>query len=257
MRGVLLTVAYEGAGFVGWARQRAGRTVEETLERAIREIDPEATAPRGASRTDAGVHADGQLAAFDATRSIDARGWVLALNSKLDDDVAVRRAREVRTGFDPRFAARRKRYRYRLLVDEVRDPSARHRTWRVSWALDLERMRREGARLAGTHDFAAFRTSADERKDTTRTLERVDVESEDRRAVSVVVVGDAFLHNMVRIVVGTLVDVGRGHLPEGTVTKAFASRARADLGPTAPPEGLTLEHVDVDAGEGAGAPWPP
>jgi tRNA pseudouridine38-40 synthase len=252
MRGVLLTVAYDGTGFVGWARQKTGRSVEETLERAIRTIDPEASSPRGASRTDAGVHADGQRAAFDTTRTIDARGWVLAINSNLPDDVAVRQAREVRAEYNPRFESKGKRYRYRLLLDELRDPHRRHRTWRIPWTLDLETMRREAALLEGTHDFCAFRTSADERKDTERTLTKVTIEPD-----SIVVEGDAFLHNMVRIIVGTLVDVGRGHLPSGTVTKAFETKTRSVLGPTAPPEGLTLEHMDLDLGEDAGAPWPP
>ncbi len=255
MRGVLLTVAYDGTAFVGWARQKNGRSIEETLERAIRTIDPDSSVPRGTSRTDAGVHADGQCTAFDTTRTIDARGWVLAINSNLPDDVAVRQAREVRVEYNPRFASRAKRYRYRLLLEEVRDPNVRHRTWRVPWTLDVPRMQREAARLFGKHDFAAFRTSADERKDTERALSRVDVEP--GRIASIVVEGDAFLHNMVRIIVGTLVDVGRGHLPEETVTRAFDARARADLGPTAPAEGLTLEHVDLDLGEGAGEPWPP
>src|SRR5581483_8603606 len=155
MKGVLLTVAYDGSQFVGWARQKSGRSVEETLQQAIRKIDPDSSSPRGASRTDAGVHADGQRAAFDTTRTIDPRGWVLALNSNLPDDVAVRQAREVRAEYNPRFQSKLKRYRYRLLLDEVRDPNRRHRTWRIPWTLDLEKMRREAKLLEGTHDFAA------------------------------------------------------------------------------------------------------
>jgi tRNA pseudouridine38-40 synthase len=255
MNGVLLTVAYDGSGFVGWARQKSERSVEATLEQAIRAIDPDASPPRGTSRTDAGVHAEGQLAAFDTTRSIDARGWVLALNAKLPDDVAVRRARSIDVEYNPRFAAKTKRYRYRIFNDELRDPHVR-RAWRVAHALDLDRMRREGARLVGTHDFAAFRASSDERLETTRTLARVAVE-QDEKMVSIVVEGDAFLHNMVRIIAGTLVDVARGHLPEGTVERAFATKDRALLGPTAPPSGLTLEHIEIDLPQGAGDPWPP
>src|SRR5581483_10974576 len=132
MKGVLLTVAYDGSQFVGWARQKSGRSVEETLQQAIRKIDPDSSSPRGASRTDAGVHADGQRAAFDTTRTIDPRGWVLALNSNL--------------------------------LDDVRDLNRRHRTWRIPWTLDLEKMRREAKLLEGTHDFVVFRTSSDERK---------------------------------------------------------------------------------------------
>ena len=122
MQGVLLTIAYDGTDFVGWARQKNGRSVEQTLHEAIAKIDPDASAPRGTSRTDAGVHADAQMAAFDTKRSIDARGWVLALNSNLPDDIAIRRARSIRAEYNPRFASRGKRYRYRLLCDELRDP---------------------------------------------------------------------------------------------------------------------------------------
>lgn len=255
-KGVLLTVAYDGAGFAGWARQREGRTVEDVLAGALRAVDPGASAPRGTSRTDAGVHAESHPVAFDSSMPIEPRGWVLTLNANLPEDVAVRSARTTRAELNPRFASRGKRYRYRLLLDQVRDPNARARTWRVGWSLDLERMQREGERLVGTHDFCAFRTSSDERTETTRTLTRVGVERETERVIAIVVEGDAFLHNMVRIIVGTLVDVARGQLPEESVTRAFASKDRAGLGPTAPPEGLTLEHVELELPEGTGTPWP-
>src|SRR5687767_15946790 len=117
--GVLLEVAYDGTAFSGWASQPDARTVEETLRGAIAAVDPKATGPRGASRTDAGVHAEGQLAAFDAELAIPPRGWVLTLNQHLPDDAAVRSAREVSVGFSPRFASKKKRYRYDLLLDKV------------------------------------------------------------------------------------------------------------------------------------------
>ena len=124
----------------------------------------------------------------------------------------------------------------------------------MAWTLDVARMQREASLLVGTHDFNAFRTASDEREDATRTLRRVEIEP--GRLASIVVEGDAFLHNMVRIIVGTLVDVGRGHLAEGTVTKAFASGDRTVLGPTAPAAGLTLEAIDLDLGD-VGEAWPP
>lgn len=263
MFGVLLTVAYDGSAFSGWARQPGERTVEDVLSTALRAVDPEASRLRGVSRTDAGVHAEAQTVGVDVSRDIDARGWVLATNASLPDDVAVRAARRVPAGTDPRDLARQKRYRYRLLVDRVRDPLVRHRAWRVEHALDLERMSREAARLEGTHDFSAYRTAKDGREDTTRTLSRVAIERPcaergctERDVLSVVVEGDRFMHNMVRIVVGTLVDVARGRLPEETVLRAFDSGDRATLGPTAPALGLTLERVDLALPEGAEAPWP-
>jgi tRNA pseudouridine38-40 synthase len=256
MHGVLLEVAYDGTAFHGWAAQAAARTVEETLRGAVRAIDPRAAGVRGASRTDAGVHAEGQLAAFDTALEIPARGWVLGLNQHLPDDLAVRAARAVPPGFAPRFAARGKRYRYRVLVDAVRDPPWRTRAWRVP-ELDFEAMDREAADACGTHDFASFRSAGDERATTVRTLSRVAVEREpDPRVVAVVVEGDAFLYNMVRILVGTMVDVARGRLLAGAVARALQARDRRTAGTTAPAHGLVLEHVDVELPEGAGEPWP-
>jgi tRNA pseudouridine38-40 synthase len=269
--GVLLEVAYDGTGFHGWAAQSPARTsgaseqahqvvgvrtVEETLRGAVVAMDDRASALRGASRTDAGVHAEGQLVAFDASREIEARGWVLGLNQHLPEDVAVRGARAVPAQFSPRFTARGKRYRYRVLADVVRDPHLRSRTWRVGDALDLAAMAREAEAARGTHDFAAFRASGDERADTTRTLSRVDIECEGQRVVAIVVEGDAFLYNMVRILAGTLVDVARGRLEPGAVARSLASKERRDAGTTAPAHGLVLEHVDVELPEGAGERWP-
>ena len=220
-------------------------------------MDPRAGALRGTSRTDAGVHAQGQLVAFDVTRDIAARGWVLGLNQHLPEDVAVRAAWSVAPGYSPRFAALGKRYRYRVLVDEVRDPSWRRRAWRVS-SLDRDALAREAESAIGTHDFAAFRGAADERANTVRTLTRVAVEQEaDPRIVAVVVEGNAFLYNMVRILAGTLVDVGRGRLAVGAIARALETRDRGSAGITAPAQGLTLENVDVALPTEAGVPWPP
>jgi tRNA pseudouridine38-40 synthase len=253
--GVLLEVAYDGTAFHGWAAQRGARTVEETLRGAVLAIDPRATAIRGASRTDAGVHADGQRVAFDTALLVPSRGWVLGLNQHLPDDLAVRAACTVKAGFAPRFAARSKRYRYRVLEDAVRDPRWRSRAWRVP-ELDVSAVAREAKAAVGTHDFASFRSAADERPSTVRTLTRVDVErGQDARIVSIVVEGNAFMHNMVRILVGTMVDVGAGRLPAGTMAAAIAARDRRAAGTTAPAHGLVLEQVHLDVEEIDR--WPP
>ena len=255
-RGVLLEVAYDGTAFHGWAAQPRVRTVEEVIRGALVALDPHASALRGASRTDAGVHAEAQLVAFDTEQDIPARGWVLGSNQHLPDDVAVRSAREVAPGFSPRFSNRGKRYRYRMLVDVVRDPGWRSCAWRVP-ALDLDAVATEALAAQGTHDFAGFRSAGDERDDTVRTLSRVAVEREaDPRVVAVVVEGDAFLYNMVRILVGTMADVGRGRLQAGAVTRALQARDRRLAGTTAPAHGLTLEQVHVVLPPGAGEPWP-
>jgi tRNA pseudouridine38-40 synthase len=256
-RGVLLEVAYDGTAFHGWAAQKGIRTPQQTLFDAVRTIDPEASVPRGASRTDAGVHAHGQLVAFDTHRDIPARGWVLGLNRLLPDDLAVRTARAIQAGYAPRVAARVKRYRYRVLVDRVRDPQWRTLAWRIP-QLDISAVAGEAETARGTHDFASFRAAGDERRSTVRTLTRVEVERDaDPRMVAVSVEGNAFLYNMVRILVGTMVDVGRGLAKPGTVAHALRARDRRAAGTTAPARGLVLERVEVDLPEGTGERWPP
>ncbi len=257
---ILLTVTYDGAGFVGFAPQREGRTVHGVLTAAVRALDPGVSTLHGASRTDSGVHAHGQAVSFDPERRIPPKGWVLGVNANLPDDLAVRHAREVEPGFDPRARSRGKRYRYVLMIDRVRDPLVDRRTFRVEPPIDLPLARAEASTMLGTHDFRAFRTSTDPRIDTIRTLSRVDVvQGADPRLVEIVVEGSAFMHNMVRILVGTLVDVGRGRLKPGAAVRALASGARTDLGLTAPPEGLFLDEVFLDL-DGAlaegGASWP-
>jgi tRNA pseudouridine38-40 synthase len=250
--GVLVTIAYDGSDFSGWAAQKDARTVEEVMRGAIKAADPRAEGSRGASRTDAGVHAHGQLVAFDATLDMPPRGWVLVL----PDDVAVRAARSVPVAFNPRFASRKKRYSYTLLRDKVRDPLLRNRAWRVGYEMDMDRLAREARDIVGTHDFAAFRSARDVREVTTRTMHEVKVEPKSDRLVTITVEGNAFLYNMVRILVGTLVDVARGTLPEGTIAKALESKDRAAAGQTAPAHGLVLESMDVELPEGSGEPWP-
>lgn len=254
--GVLLTLAYDGAAFVGWARQASLPSVVGALERAIATVDPRASSVRGASRTDARVHAAGQLAAFDTTRRIQPRGWVNALNLALPPTVAVVRAALVPLGYDPRREAVSKRYRYTILHSYARDPFWETRAWRLGYRLHHAVMNGEAATLLGTHDFRGFRSAADDRTRTVRTLSRVDVRDLGGapRRLKVTVEGDGFMHNMVRIIVGTLTDVGRGRLAPGVFARALASGNRADLGVTAPAGGLCLESIEL-----SGSPlswWP-
>jgi tRNA pseudouridine38-40 synthase len=246
--GVLLTVAYDGQNYCGFVRQSNGPSVAEELDRAIGTIDPAATLVKGASRTDAGVHARAQAVSFSTRRVIAARGWVLALNQQLPQDIAVVRAAQVPLGYDARRHALWKRYRYLLHLAPVPDPFLAGRAWRIGYPLDLERMAREARSLVGTHDFAAFRSSADRRETTVRELTEVDVRPSDHgpRCLEIVVTGNRFLHNMVRIIVGTLVDVGRGQLAAGAMQRALHSRRREDLGMTAPASGLYLDHLELD-----------
>lgn len=178
----------------------------------------------------------------------------------------MRRAWRVPAELSPRSIVTGKRYVYRVLLDRVRDPLWKDKAWRIGWPLDLAKLAREGESLVGTHDFAAFRSSHDARVDTVRTISRISVSREgaggreggaDGRVVAILVEGNAFLYNMVRISVGTLMDVARGKLEEGTVARALVARDRKTLGTTAPAHGLTLERAFLDLPQEASAPWPP
>lgn len=253
---VLLTVAYDGRAFSGFAAQTNARTVAGELLGAVRAIDPRASALRGTSRTDAGVHARGQLVAFDSTLTIPSRGWVLGLTPHLPVDLAVVRAAQVEVGFEPRRHVRSKTYRYALLESPVRDPFLEGRVWRTSERLNQIAMAEALAALEGEHDFAAFRGAADERTNTVRRMFRVAVERarSDERILEVVVEGDRFMFRMVRIIVGTLVDIGRGRLDVGAPARALVSKRRSDLGITAPPDGLYLDGIELD--EAVSDSWP-
>ena len=254
--GILLTLAYDGSSFAGWARQPTQRTVAGELEGAIRELDPRATGVRGVSRTDTGVHARAQLASFDTDSEIEPRGWALGLMPHLPPEIAVVRVARVEPGYDPRRHVVDKTYRYVLLRSVVPDPFWLRRAWRVRERLNHPAMRVELEALLGEHDFRAFRSARDERPETVRRTLRAELRThaDDARIAEIVVTGDRFMHRMMRIICGTLVDVGRGRLAEGAVRRALASGRREDLGMTAPADGLYLEHIQLEnAGHDA---WP-
>lgn len=254
--GVLIRVAYEGTRFHGMARQRGLRTVMSELEKAIQHVDPRASEARCVSRTDAGVHAQQQAVAFDTAKNISSRGWVLALSQHLDHDVAVVAAATVPAGFDPRRCVISKTYTYRIFQSRVRNPFLEHRAWRVCERLNHAAMIAEAEALVGPHDFAAFRSIHDARANTHRNLTRVSLEPDPchERAIRWEIEGDRFLMHMVRIIVGTLVDVGRGRLAPGACRRALTSCNRRDLGMTAPACGLCLSRVMLEY-EGADG-WP-
>jgi tRNA pseudouridine38-40 synthase len=246
--GVLLRVAYDGRRFSGFARQTHERTVAGELDGAVRAVDPRASLVRGASRTDAGVHARDQVVAFDARQSIPSRGWVHALNRHLGEDAAVVGAARVAPGYDPRQHAVAKTYRYLVLCAASPDPFLVGRAWPVRERLNHARMRAALDTIVGTHDFGAFRSSADERTETVRRILRATVAPlrDDARCLAFDVCGSGFMHRMVRIIVGSAVDIGRERLDADAFTRAIASGRRQDLGLTAPPDGLYLERIELD-----------
>lgn len=244
---VMLEVAYDGSPYVGFVRQTNGPTVAAELERAIAQLDPRAGSLTCSSRTDAGVHARHQIVSFLSQRLIPARGWVLGLRPHLPPSVSVVGAALVPLSFDPRLDPVWKRYRYRVLVSPVPDPFEADRAYWIFAPLDLDKMRQAAAPLMGEHDFRAFRSARDQRTSTVRRVDGVDVVPalEDPRRVDIVVTGHRFLHNMVRIIAGTLVDVGRGRLEPECTARALDTGQREALGMTAPAHGLYLEHVEL------------
>ncbi|MHC4480326.1 MAG: tRNA pseudouridine(38-40) synthase TruA [Planctomycetota bacterium] len=243
MRRLMLTLEYDGADFYGWQVQAEGRTVQGVLEEAIAKACGESVRVTAASRTDSGVHAAGQVAHFDTDSPLSARRFLKALNFWLPPDVAVRDCREADGEFDARFSAASKLYRYRILRSEVRRPLKEGRTLRLWQPLDVEAMRDCAARLLGEHDFTSFASEHSEAQSNVRRVLRSElVETGDE--LHYMVEADGFLYNMVRIIVGTLLMVGRGKLTPAQFAAALGARQRRAAGPTAPARGLILVKVN-------------
>lgn len=256
VRRIALRLTYEGTRYSGWQAQPGRTTVQGTLAAAIRQVSGEDLLPKGSSRTDAGVHALDQVAAFTSASGHSAEVWVRALNATLPPDVAVREGWEVGPEFDPVSAAVKKRYRYRIHDAAWKPVLDRHLVWRWRGRLDEASMREAAAALVGEHDFTSFETTPSTRLSKVRTIHSLEVfrpalASDAAGAeVWVEVEGNGFLYNMVRIIVGSLVMVGAGRRSPGWLGEALAARSRPAAGPTAPPQGLVLVAIDL------GAAWP-
>jgi tRNA pseudouridine38-40 synthase len=241
-RRLRLLVEYDGTDFSGWQRQKTERTVQGVLEDAIREMTGETVFVRGAGRTDAGVHADGQVATLDLAASIPTHGLLRGLNTILPADVALIDVAEAAPDFDARFSARGKVYRYTIWSHLVRSPRRARDTWHLRHPVDVDAMRAAAVALVGEHDFRGFRAADCDRRSTRRIVRRLDV---DRAGalITVEVEATAFLKNMVRILVGTLVDVGRGRIGADAIPRMLETGDRTAGGMTAPAHGLTLLRV--------------
>ena len=242
MRHIRLVVEYDGTGLHGWQRQANGATVQQHLEEALARLLCHEVTVAGASRTDAGVHARGQVASFRTEKPIPVHGIRRGLNSLLPAQIAVREADEVGDEFHPRFSALGKHYRYTILARGDRSPRWRDRAWHHPEPLSIEAIREGAAHLIGEHDFAAFRAAGCTAKTTLRRVDSIDV-VRDGDLVRIDVRGNAFLRNMVRIIVGTLSEVGTGRRPPAQVTEILALRDRTRGGITAPAHGLELVAV--------------
>lgn len=243
MKRIKLTVAYDGTDYCGWQIQPNGITVEEVLNRNLSELTGEEITVTGASRTDSGVHAQGNVAVFDSDTTIPPERIAYAVNRKLPEDIVVIRSEEVPGDWHPRYQETEKTYEYHILNREMPDPVRRRDTYFVSYPLDLEAMRRAAAYLKGEHDFRSFCNNHTDVQDTVRTIYDLDIiRSGD--LVTVRIRGNGFLYNMVRIIVGTLVRVGRGFYSPGQVKEILEEKERTSAGVTAPPQGLVLVKID-------------
>lgn len=238
---VRLTLAYDGTGFRGWARQGGQRTVQGVVEDALERFLGEVPTLAVAGRTDAGVHARGQVVSFTVTEGMDLARLQRALNGMLAPEVVCLDARTASAGFDARFSATARKYRYRIDVGPVPDPFDARYVWHRPGELSLNAMRTAAGDLVGEHDFASF-CRRPPVGGTVRRLDRLAVRRAGDR-VEVVARATAFLHQMVRSLVGTLVAVGDGKLDPASMPEVLAARSRSAAGPIAPAHGLTLEHV--------------
>lgn len=244
-RVIRITLAYDGTDYVGWQRQSEGVSVQGLLEDALRPIEGAAVTVQGAGRTDAGVHALGQVASFRLTASIETETVARALNAVLPPDVRVLDAREASDDFHARFSATGKTYEYRIVNGPVASPFVRRYVWHVIPRINLAAMRTASQVLVGTHDFAAFQgagTSVASSERTVRRLEWRGGEEADNPLV-MEIEGDGFLRHMVRNIAGTLVEIGLGRWPAGDMHRILTSRDRHQAGTTAPPSGLFLTRV--------------
>jgi len=238
-----LVLEYAGTRYAGWQVQPALPTVQgEILARLRRLFDDETLLVAGAARTDAGVHARGQVASFSSERFRDPRRLRRALNGLLPDDIAVASVEIVESGFHARRSATGRIYRYQIATGEVLSPFLAPFVHHFRAAIDIEAMRRAAALLLGEHDFSAFRAAGDVSTTPVKTIRRSEVGREGSLAVYTIE-GSSFLQHMVRTIAGSLLDVGRGHRPAEWVAETLASRDRSTAGPTLPARGLCLESV--------------
>ncbi|MHC4983717.1 MAG: tRNA pseudouridine(38-40) synthase TruA [Planctomycetota bacterium] len=240
-RNIKLVIAYNGAAYHGWQRQATGvPTIQQRVEEAAARVVGHPVVVFGAGRTDAGVHAEGQVANFFTTNlAIPLRGLRRAMTSLLPRDIAIRSAAEVEEDFHASRSAVAKTYRYRVYVAPQRPVGLAGQVYHYWRPLEIEPMQDAAGRLIGTHDFLGFATSAEQRESTVRTIFRCEV-TEAQKEVHITCRGDGFLYNMVRIIAGTLIEIGRGRVNPEQIDKIFASRDRRHAGPTAPPDGLYL-----------------
>ena len=246
MKRIKLVVAYEGTNYCGWQIQPSGITIEAVLNKALSELLGETIKVTGASRTDSGVHSLGNVAVFDTDTRIPPEKICYALNQRLPEDIVVQSSCEVAPDFHPRHCYSEKTYEYRILNRKIPIPTLRKDTYFYYRNLDVEKMKKAAAYLVGTHDFKSFCSIHTTVEDTVRTILSCEVEKSLEDIITIRVTGTGFLYNMVRIIAGTLVQVGVGETKPEDILEILEKKERSAAGPTAPAHGLTMIGIEYE-----------
>ncbi len=246
MKRIKLVVAYDGTAYHGWQQQPGEETIEGVLNRAISNLTGEKIQVTGASRTDAGVHALGNVAVFDTESPIPGEKFSYALNQRLPADIVIQDSVEVDTDFHPRYRKCRKTYEYRILNRRFPLPEYRNHAYFYHGALDVGAMQEAAEAFVGEHDFAAFCSAGAQVQTTIRRVYFLHVLPVDAERIVIQIQGNGFLYNMVRIIAGTLLEVGRGHMKASEMADVIASCDRGQAGPTAPAHGLKLVEIEYE-----------
>ncbi len=242
---VKMTVAYDGTNYKGWQVQPNGITIEEVLNKNLSNLLGEEIVVSGASRTDSGVHSLGNIAVFDTNTRMPADKIAFALNQRLPEDIVAQGSSEVEDGWHPRYQNSRKTYEYRILNRTFRMPTRRLDTYFYHYPLDVEKMKKAASYLVGEHDFKSFCAIGAQVKTTARTIYACDVEKEGD-IITIRVTGNGFLYNMVRIIAGTLVQIGGGAIEPEAMEAILLKKDRSAAGPTAPAHGLTMMGIEFE-----------
>ncbi len=244
MRNIKLTIAYDGTRYCGWQFQKNGASIQETIENALAKITDEKIHITGSGRTDAGVHAKAQIANFKTRSKVPLKKLQMALNSNLPDDIVILHVEEMSQKFDAQRSARSKLYCYTIVNSNFMDPFMRKYAAKCFYKLDLKKMRAAARALTGRHDFKSFQTNDGMgEKNTIRTIKRLAIEKNEN-IVYIYIEADGFLYNMVRNIVGTLVEIGRGKFSAECIKNILSKKNRRLCGPTMPARGLCLLKVN-------------
>lgn len=242
MRNIKLTISYDGTAYSGWQFQKNGRSIQETIQKALGKITGEKVNLKASGRTDAGVHAAAQVANFHTRSKLPLKNIMMAMNRTLPRDIVVTKAEEVKSGFDSQRSARYKVYRYTVFNGGFVDPLMRHFAAKCFYPLDMKAMKKAAKILEGRHDFKSFQAKDVVEKNSVRTVKEISLRK-NGKLVYIETTANGFLYNMVRNIVGTLIEVGRGKIPAEDVKKILKGKDRRLAGPTMPAKGLCLIKV--------------